>query len=146
MSVANQLMAGIAQLLEDAGAGTWQATGAYAGNADRPIYVRVGPASPDRVITVSHYPVRQEAWTRDSIEGIQVINRGPRDDSRPADDDADAIRAALDGLQHVEVGGVHVSLIAWQSGAPLGRDESRRWEHTQNFYLYTTRPSPHRED
>ena len=146
MSLANDLMSGVAQLLATAAVGTWQAIGSYADGTDRPIFVRASPATPHRAITVSHYPVRQESWTTDSIEGIQIINRGPQDDPRPADDDADAIRAALDGLEHVMVGGHHVSLILWQSGAPLGRDDNRRFEVSQNFYLYTTRPGPNRRD
>lgn len=146
MTIAKSLMAGVAQLLEDAGVGTWQPAGAYASGADRPIYIRAVPAAPNRVITVSHYPVAQEPWTSDAVEGIQVRNRGPADDPRPADDDADAIRAALDGLQHVVVGGVHVALVQWQSGAPMGQDDNRRWEMTQNFYLYTTRDRQNSSD
>lgn len=146
MSITNDLMAGVAALLQGVGIGTWRPTGVYPQGTDRPIYIRASPASPDRTITVSLYPVRQQPWTRDSVEGLQVINRGPRGDSRPADDDADAIREALDGLQHVALGGRHVSLIQWQSGAPLGRDDNERWEISQNFYLYTARPSGDLDD
>jgi hypothetical protein len=98
------------------------------------------------VITIAHYPVANLGWTRDTVEGIQVRNRGAVGDPRPANDDADAIRAALDGLQHVELGSVHVSLIEWRSGAPLGQDANRRWETVQNFYVMTARPNAHRED
>lgn len=139
---AKQLMAGIAQLLEGSGVGAWQDAGVYPAGTVLPIYIRAVPAAPDRLITVSHYPVAQVAWTVDTVEGIQVRNRGPADDPRPADDDADAIRAALDGLEHVDVGGVRVSLIQWQSGAPMGQDSNRRWEMTQNFYVLTTRARP----
>lgn len=139
MTIAKDLMAGVAQLLEDAGVGTWQESGVYAADAVRPIYIRAMPASPHRLITVSHYPVSQTAWTSDTVEGIQIRTRGPADDPRPADDDADAVRAALDGLEHVVVGGHHVSLIVWQSGAVMGQDDNRRWEMSQNFYLHTRR-------
>lgn len=140
MSLASDLMAGVAQLLEDAGAGTWQPTGLYAEGADRPIFMRAVPTKPDRVITVSHYPVSSIPGAADTVEGIQVRNRAPvGEDPRPADDDADEIRAALDGLEHVSVGGWHVSLIRWQSGGPMGQDGNRRWEMTQTFYLYTVR-------
>ncbi|MGY1773504.1 minor capsid protein [Blastococcus sp. SYSU D00813] len=140
MSFASDLMAGVAQLLAAAEVGTWQPTGVYPPSAVRPIYMRAVPAKPDRLITVSHYPVAGIAGAADTVEGIQVRNRGPAtDDPRPADDDADEIRAALDGLEHVDVGGWHVSLIRWQSGGPLGQDANRRWEMTQNFYLHTVR-------
>lgn len=140
MSFATDLQIGIAQLLDAAGAGTWRTSGPYPHGADRPIFIRAAPAELDRVITVSHYPVSQNPISADSVEGIQIRNRGLVDsDPRPTDSDADEIRAALDGLEHVQVGGWHVSLIRWASGAPMGRDENRRWEMTQNFYLYTVR-------
>lgn len=146
MSFANDLVAGVAQLLEDAGVGTWKPTGSYLASDPAPIYVQEAPGTPHRVIVVAHYPVANLARTNDVIEGIQIRNRGLVGDPRPANDDADAIRAALDGVQHVDLGSVHVSLIEWRSGAPLGQDASRRWETVQNFYLTTARPSPYRED
>lgn len=147
MSIANDLVAGVAQLLEDAGVGRWDPTGAaYASTGAPPIYGQEAPGTPHRVITVAHYPVMNVARTRDTVEGIQVRNRGIPGDPRPANDDADAIRAALDGLQHVVLGSTHVSLIEWRSGAPLGQDASRRWETAQSFYLLTARPSAYRED
>lgn len=145
MTLANDLMSGVAELLAAAGVGTWTPTGAYGPAVDRPIFIRDMPANPDRLIVVSHYLIPQRGWTTDVVEGIQVRNRGPKGDSRPADDDADAIRAVLDGREHVTVGGRHVSLIEWRSGAPMGRDDNRRWETAQNFYLFTTRPSAHRD-
>lgn len=146
MAFSNDIVAGIAQLLEDAGVGTWKPTGSYLTTDTRPIYVQEAPGTPDRVIVVAHYPVTNVARTRDVIEGVQVRNRGVPGDPRPALDDADAIRAALDGRQHVLLGAVHVSLIEWRSGAPLGQDGNRRWETVQNFYLSTARPSTYRED
>lgn len=146
MSIANDLVAGVAQLLATAGVGTWRATGSYLTTDPTPIYVQEAPGSPHRVITVAHYPVSNVARTRDSIEGVQVRNRGLPGDTRETSDDADAIRAALDGRQHVLLGATHVSLIEWQSGAPLGQDGNRRWETVQNFYLLTARPSIYRED
>lgn len=137
---AKALMQGVAQLLAAAGVGTWQPAGVYAPGTDRPVYIRAVPAQPDRVITVSHYPVSALPGVPDTVEGIQVRNRGPADDPRPADDDADAIRRVLDGLEHVDIAGMHVSLCRWQSGGVMGQDANRRWEMAQNFYLLTTRP------
>lgn len=147
MSIANDLVAGVAQLLEDAAVGRWDPTGAtYSTVGAPPIYAQEAPGTPNRVIVVAHYPVANAARTKDTIEGIQVRNRGTVGDPRPANDDADAIRAALDGRQHVVLGSTHVSLIEWRSGAPLGQDVSRRWETVNNFYLLTARPSAYRED
>lgn len=146
MATANDLVAGVAQLLEDAGAGTWRPTGAYLAGDDRPIFAQELPSGPNRALAVAHYPVTNVARTNDTVEGIQVRNRGVPGDIVTTNDDADAIRAALDGLQHVVLGSTHVSLIEWRSGAPLGQDASRRWETVQNFYLFTARPSTHRED
>lgn len=146
MAFSNDIVAGIAQLLEDAGVGTWQTSGVYASGTDRPIFTQEPPDDIHRVIVVAHYPVTQYARTRDSVEGVQVRNRGTVGDPRPANDDADAIRATLDGLQHVTLGAVRASLIEWRSGAPLGQDSTRRWETVQNFHIYTARPGANRED
>ena len=146
MAFSGDLVAGIAQLLEDAGVGTWKPTGSYLITDPKPIYVQEAPGTPDRVIVVAHYPVTSVARTRDVVEGIQVRNRGIPGDPRPALDDADAIRAALDGRMHVVFGSTRVSLIEWRSGAPLGQDGNRRWETVNSFHLYTARPSIYRED
>jgi hypothetical protein len=146
VSFSGDLMAGVAQILEDASVGTWKPAGAYLAGDPRPIFMREGPSDRHQIIVIAHYPVLGAGRTRDTVEGIQVRNRGTPGDTRPADDDADAIREALDGLEHVVLGGRHVSLIRWQSGASLGQDGNKRWETSQNFYLFTARPSAHLED
>jgi len=138
VSVAVDLMDGVAGLLAAAGLGTFPVDDIA--TVPDPITLRKAPAAPDRLITVSHYPITGGGWTTDTEEGIQVRCRTPGEDLRATDELADAIRAALDGHEHAQMGATHVSLIAWQSGASLGQDDAERWEHTQNFHLITARP------
>lgn len=139
MSVSSALRSGVAQLLHDAGIGVYN-------QADPSIFVELLPGSPARAIAVAHYPVTALPRTDDTVEGVQVRYRTPGEDPDTTSDLGDDIRAALDGLEHVVLGGVHVSLIAWQSGAVLGQDKNRRWEAVQNFHLTTTRPRPNSTD
>lgn len=132
MSTSAALRNGIAELLGDAGIGTYN-------TADPSIFAELLPSKPNRAIAVAHYPVTQSARTADTVEGIQIRYRTAGEDPDTTADLGDLIRDALDGLEHVDVGGIHVSLIQWQSGAYLGQDSSRRWEAVQNFHLTTTR-------
>lgn len=135
MSVSTALRNGVAQLLADAGIGTYNTPGPS-------IFVELLPGTPAKAVAVAHYPVTQSARTADTVEGIQVRYRTGGENPDTTATLGDQIRQALDGLEHVDLGGVHVNLIAWRSGGYLGQDGSRRWEAVQNFHLYTARPRP----
>ena len=141
MSTTTDLMEGVAALLDAAGLGTWDPTG-YEPGTPTPIYLRTFPhTAPSRAIKVAHYPLTAFGWETDSLEGVQVVCRAPGPDPTPCDGLADQIRQALHDLQHVAMGGTHVSLLTWQSGANLGQDANGRWETSANFHAITARPA-----
>jgi hypothetical protein len=139
------LLTGIAELLDAAGAARWSAAGAYA-PGDLPV-VTVGsvPATPDRVVTLTGYGVSDDPHLADTTTGVQVRCRWSGADLRPVDDLADAIFDVLHALGPVTLStGVRVVSVHRQSSAPLGQDGNQRWSRVDNYYVTAHRPSPHR--
>lgn len=144
MGFSDQLLAGVAQFLEDAGVGTWQPTGAYAAGALNPIFMSQTPGTPDRVMTLTPYTVSDDPSLSDSVQGLQVRLRGTKD-PRVVQDMDDAIFDRLHGATGVTLpGGVRLVMALRRSGTPLGADGSGRLERTSNYHLSVHRPSTHR--
>lgn len=145
MSFTRDLLVGLAQMLDDHGAGTWRPTGAYQPGDLTPIVYGSVPASPDRVITLRAYDVDHDPTLSDSVQGLQVRTRSPRADPLAMDDDADAVFDVLHGLDHVELStGVLIVLGERRSSTPMGRDKNEREERSDNYYLTVHRPGPNR--
>lgn len=111
---------------------------------DVAIVIDALPASPDRAIAMSLYPVSDSAGT-DSTVGVQFRIRGNKD-RRSAKDTIDALFNALHDRTHYLIGITPVVRSWRQSGAYLGTDTSNRQEYTENYYLQITRSGTHRED
>lgn len=138
------VLEGFAQLLEDAGAGTWEPTGAYAA-AVTGIILSTLPQSPDRVIVLASYGVTDDPSLSDSVVGLQVTTRWGGQDPRPTGVLAARVFDALHGLHGVDLStGVHVTQCLRQSWTPLGTDANSRHRTSQNFYVTVHRPSLHR--
>ena len=136
--------AGLGQHLASAGIGTWRADGVYA-PGETGIVVKTMPPNPDRVIVISPYPVREAPAGSDITLALQVRCRGGQD-PRDVDELADAVRDLLHGARNVILGPARCALVWRQSHAPLGADESGRWETSSNFYAQTAHPSSHASD
>jgi hypothetical protein len=139
------LLAGVAQYLEDHGVGTWQASGAYAPGASVPIFITASPGTPDRIIILTAYPVSDNGTLSDSVQGVQIRTRGTKD-PRTVEEIADGVFDALHGLGSVNLGGVWLVHCYRSSGTPLPPDSNGRYERTDNYYLQVARPSEHRTD
>lgn len=139
------LLTGLAAYLQTAGIGTWNTSGAYSA-AQTGIVLGTVPQAPDRIITLTAYPVRDDAALSDSVIGVQVRCRWGGQDPRLVDDLADSIFSALHGITHVTLtGGVKVVQILRQSGpVSLGQDQNGRWSNSSNYYLTVHRPSANR--
>lgn len=147
MGWSTDLLAGLAKHLHDSGVGTWLATGAYPTSTAAPIFLGSVPASHDRVIVLRAYGVSDDPHLTDGVQGVQVRYRGRKDLGAPdVDDLADEAFEALHGLQGVELAGVPVLLCRRTSWTPLGDDDNRRAERSDNYHLNVMRPSPHRID
>ena len=142
MSFTGDLLDGLAQLLADGGAGTYRATGAYAAGETAIVFGGM-PQTPDRAIVLATYAVADDVSLSDSVVGLQVRSRGTSDPH-----DVEAIAGMVFDLLHgrtaFQAGTVRIVQALRQSGTPLGQDDNRRWEHSDNYYLTVHRPSANR--
>ncbi len=149
MGWTDDLLVGLAQLLEDGGVGAWQTAGAYPADAQTIIKVSDlggdAPASQvqQNIVSLTPYPVADDPTLSDSVQGVQVRLRGSRD-SRSVDDLDDLVFDLLQGLGPVTLHGVRVSLVVRRGGAPLGPDANGRHQRSSNYHLTAHRPSRHR--
>lgn len=141
----SNLLSGIADLLVTAGLGTYNTTGAYTATQTGIVFDAV-PQSPDNVITLSDYPVKDDPTLSDSVIAVQVRTRCAGQDPRPVKDLDGAIFDALHGLEGVDLAsGVHLVSLYRRSGVSLGQDGNLRWMRSSNYYATVWRPSTHRQ-
>lgn len=134
------LLEGLGELLDAAGAGIWRPTGMYAAG-ETGILLRAVPPEPARIISLAVYPVTDDPGLLNVTVGIQVRTRGGAD-PRDVDDIADAVYDALHSAEHLVLGGVVVNQIYRKSFTSLGTDPAGRWERSDNYYCDAARPVP----
>ncbi|WP_116051679.1 minor capsid protein [Amycolatopsis palatopharyngis] len=143
MGFTTNLLTGIAEHLDAAGAGVWRPTGAYL-DAEIGIVLGVPSQQPPSLIALAAYNNSDDPSLSDSSVTMQVRTRGPDADPRKADDLADAVFDALQGLR-ATANGIRVVYSRRISTFPLGIDDNGRHERTDNYDLTVHRPSTHRE-
>lgn len=134
------LLTGIAQRLEDQGAGVYKPGEVYAAG-DIAIVIGTVPPSPDRVIVLTDYDPNGGITGGDTFPRLQVRCRGAAYDPLSAVELKDNVRTALEGLQSVTFGTVTVSGINHTSGVPLGIDGNGRHERSDNYEIQARRES-----
>lgn len=142
MGFTTDLITGIGKYLQAHGVGKWDTP--YA-TSDIPLAAYALPATPDRAVSITPYPVSDSGGT-DSITAIQFRARGTAGNRMNAADVMDAIFDQLHDVEHVTIGGICIVRIWRQSQAYLGTDGNNRQEHTANYYIQLTRTGTHRED
>ncbi len=143
MGFTSDLLAGVAQLLDAEDVAVWEPSGAYTNNQ---IGIVIGPPSqsPPSLVALATYNNTDDPAASDSTVFLQARVRGPDDDPRKADDLADAVFDALQGLR-ATVNGIRIVYGKRNSTYPLGIDGNGRQERSDNYDLMVHRPSPHRE-
>lgn len=136
-------LAGVADLISDAGIGVWNPTGAYT-TGQVGISIMKVPQSPDDLIVLTPYRV-QDSLLNDSIEGLQIRTRGDQNPLTVLERDA-ALFNLFEGMHDVVIGGVPVALIWRQSQLPGPQDQNDRWECSSNYYCRITDPTTYRID
>lgn len=160
MSFTTDLVVGFAQLLADADVGfIWQPDGAYVvgedygyggyetayGNGGTGLFVMGVPSIPDRLVTLSPYPLGDDAVYADSLAGLQVRSRAAGEDPRGVMDLDDTVADVLLGRFPMTLPtGVHVTTLERTSATPLGQDANQRWSWSSNYRLGLHRPGTHR--
>jgi hypothetical protein len=143
VSFTGDLLDGLALFLDAAGAGTYRSDGSANLPGETAIVFAAMPSTPDRAIVLSDYPVTDDPSLSDSVIGVQVRCRGG---ANPHEVKAisDRVFDVLHGKFAFDLGPVHVVEALRNSGGSLGRDDSNRWEHSDNYYLTVNRPSANR--
>lgn len=143
MTYTSTLLNALAGLLAEAGVGIYQPDGVIADD-DTGIFRGVMPATPDRALGLTAYPVNDTGHTA-TVTGVQIRMRAGRDPDA-IDDLADAVYGVLHMREHYALGGIPVAVSWRQSQAWIGQDTHGRMELTANYYLRTTRPGPHQHE
>ena len=141
----SDLEVGVAALLDANGIGVYSETGPYA-DSDTGISLGEILPSPDNLITLTSYGVKDDPFLSDSVVGLQVRCRAAGQDRRPSTNMGAAIFSLLQGATGLTLStGVFVVLCLRQSGmTSLGLDANLRWSNVQNFYLTVHRLSANR--
>lgn len=138
MGIQNDLLNGIAGLIQSAGIATFNTTGSYQA-ADTAIFFKAVNPTPDRIVTLTAYQVSDQPAQAESKFGVQVRMRGTQD-PRDVDELGDAIFVLLHGLTNTTFGSVTVEQCLRQSSITLGQDTSKRWERADAFYIDVALP------
>ena len=138
------LLTGLAADLATASIGTWNTSGVYT-VTQTGIVLGTVPQGPDRIVTLTAYPVSDSPNLSDSVIGVQVRCRWGGQDPRLVEDLADLIYNRWHGMTNVTLtGGVRVVQCLRQSAVPIGQDANLRWMNSSNYYLTVQRPSTNR--
>lgn len=132
-SIQNDLLDGIAQLIQGAGLATYSTSGVYTAGQTGIFFKAVNP-TPDRIVGLTAYGVTDNPSMPTATLGVQVRVRGTQD-PRDVDELGDAIYNLIHGLVHVQFGSVQVDQILRVSSITLGQDLSKRWERADGYYV-----------
>ncbi|MDQ0854781.1 hypothetical protein QFZ79_002892 [Arthrobacter sp. V4I6] len=136
------LLGAIGEYLQTQGVGKWSTPWAA---TDTAISLDALPASPDKAIAMTLYPVANPGGT-DQIMGLQLRIRGKPNNRTEDKDILDKAEDALHGVRNTTWGGIPIVYVEHRSGTYLGTDTANRPEHTQNYYITLTREGLNRTD
>lgn len=133
MSWTADLLAAVAQRLDDNSIGTWDPDG-HTGT----IYEGAIPPDVTEGIGLTPYSLtnRRTSLTGEVTQPVQFWLRGTQSWVRSA---ADGIYSAFNGLRDVDINGVHCVLIELHSDIPMGVDQSGRYERAVNYDFWANR-------
>jgi hypothetical protein len=132
------ILVGLAERIDTAGIGTYEATAAYDPAATVPVITLQGlPDLPNKAIALAYF---SNGGTGGVTAAVEITVRGDADPTSP-DQIADAVWTLLDNAADFLLGGVHVALMYRQTSAPLGLDAAGRWSRGETYFLIADRPS-----
>lgn len=134
VDVEQQLLQGIADLLQTAGVGTQGgATGIVIVDGEL-------NAAPDQGIAINVSPGWASAAHTDADYRVQLRLRGTKD-PRTLRRIAQGCFDTLHGISAVPIGRALIAHMWRTSGASLGRDANGRWERSDNYLAQVTWPA-----
>jgi len=138
-----RIVTGYAELIRDAGLGSWNPTGTYTATQTA-IYVFAQPEAPDRQIILSPFTLTDEPDGSMSLDGLQIRTRAGANPFDVMDLDDQLFRLLHARTNYALSTGVRIVQSLRRSSASLGQDSSRRWSWTSNYYLDVWHPTPNR--
>lgn len=137
-----QLLTGLAVMLDDAGVGTWREGTAYQANEIAITLVEI-PPDPERVICLTDYPLEDDPSLSEGLVGVQVRTRGGRS-PMVARALSDGVFDVLHGRRSIVFGEgtafeVRVAHIYRNSATPIGPDSQGRHERSESYYVHVNR-------
>ena len=145
MGTTNDLCRGLAQLINDLGIGVYRIGTAVYQPGEVGVVIGLPTTTPPALIALLDYDTRDDPTSSDTVQSIQIRFRSAGGTADQANDLADAVFNALQGMWGQTVGGVKVITAERSSSLPLGTDNSGRYERSDNYDLTIHRPSTHRE-
>jgi len=133
LNIQNDLLDGIAALIQSASLATYNTNGVYTADQTGIFFKAVNP-TPDRIITMTAYQVSDNPTMPEARLGVQLRYRGTQD-PRDVDELGDAVYGILHGLTGVQFNGVFAEQVLRQSSITLGQDSSKRWERADAYYI-----------
>lgn len=133
-SPTSDLLTGIAQTLADAGIVTYPLPAGTVYTAGQTgVAFSLMPQEPDRVVCLTSYATADDAANPWSSVRVQVRTRGLPDDPLDLATLRDSIYAVLQSEAALTLGSVTVAQSLRVSSIPLGIDDNRRFEHSDNY-------------
>lgn len=126
----------VATYLNTAGVAAYKTDAPYA-EADRAVFLRALQAAPDTAVAVEVYDVTDDVVLPNVEVRVQLRFRGRGD---AADDFADDVFQVLHGQYHFQAGALVIQRSRRLYATPLGVDDNRREERTDNYGLTFMRP------
>lgn len=127
----NDLLVGLAGLLNTAGVAVYKPTGYLAG--DTAIFLKNLGDSPDRAVAITAYATVDEVKVNQTTVRVQFWCRGIPNNTLDVDDLGDAIFALVQGMENVDFGTAHVIQAYRVSSGQLGIDTNNRSERSDNY-------------
>lgn len=125
---------GLAEHLAGAGIGlSWNQSGTYPAG-ETGIFMKIMPQSPDRVVTLNVVWGNDDITMPRSAPMVQVRARGLPNRPLDVDDLLDPVFDVLHGATGLVLGNLTVIQINRRVVAPMGMDDSKRWERVDQYY------------
>jgi hypothetical protein len=135
VSITTDLLDGFAGVLVAAGVATYRSDGSTYLPGETAVTFTILPQTPDRVVTLTDYPVLDDPKLPMASIGVQVRVRGIPGSPRDVQALRDSIYTALQGLADQTWGSVHAVQVYRRSSIPNGQDTSLRFEYFENYYV-----------
>lgn len=132
------LVSGLAARIAATGAGTYRPNGSAYLPGEVPITFGGLPGAEGAAIAITPYDSVDDVGHADRLVSVQIRMRSPGPDVRPLWNTSDAIFGVLHNAVDYDLDGVTVAWSARTITAPLGPDESGRYEQADSYQFQLT--------